>query len=117
MEEKAEAKMLEITNISIVEPKKKSTISIHIPNLDSAIKYDAFTETVSGKKWIVIKMKPAVNKVEKPVKFDSSFVGNVLVEEDKKEKDTVLVKIEQLKPARFHVTKEKSSLTVTLKHQ
>ncbi len=115
-EKNAEAKALEITNISLVEPKNKSTISIHIPNLDSAVKYDAFTETVSGKKWIVIKIKPAVNKVEKAVKFDSSFVGNMLVEEDKKEKGAVLVKIEQLKPARFHVTKEKSSLTVTLKH-
>lgn len=115
-EKKAEAKALEITNVSLVEPKKKSTISIHIPNLDAAVKYNAFTETANGKKWIVIKIKPAVSKIEKAVKFDSSFVGNVVIEEDKKEKGTVLVKIEQLKPARFHVSKEKNSLTVTLKH-
>ncbi|HCL80875.1 MAG TPA: hypothetical protein DHW81_01160 [Nitrospiraceae bacterium] len=114
--EKKEAKSLEITNVSLVEPKKKSTITIHIPNLDSAVKYNASTETAGGKKWIVIKVKPAVNKIDKEVKFDSSFVGSVVVEEDKKEKGTVVVKIEQIKPARFHITKEKGSLTVTLKH-
>jgi len=115
-DKKAEAKAIEITNISLVEPKKKSTISIHIPNLDAAIKYSVYTETVEGKKWIIVRIKPAVSKVEKAVKFESSFVGNVVVEEDKKEKGAVLVKIEQLKPTKFHVTKEKNSLTVTLKH-
>ncbi len=115
-EKKAEAKVLEITNVSLVEPKKKSTISIHIPNLNAAVKYSVSTETVEGKKWIVIRIKPAVSKIEKAVKFESTFVGNVVVEEDKKEKDAVLVKIEQLKPTKFHVTKEKNSLTVTLKH-
>ncbi len=69
-----------------------------------------------AKKWIIVRIKPAVSKVEKAVKFESSFVGNVVVEEDKKEKGAVLVKIEQLKPTKFHVTKEKNSLTVTLKH-
>ncbi len=57
-----------------------------------------------------------MSKIEKAVKFESSFVGNVVVEEDKKEKGAVLVKIEQLKPTKFHVVKEKNSLTVTLKH-
>lgn len=115
-EKKTEPKTLEITNVSLVEPKKKSTISIHIPNLDATIKYSASTETVDGKKWIVVKIKPAISKIEKDIKFESAFIGNVVVEEDKKDKGTVLVKIEQLKPARFHVAKEKNSLTVTLKH-
>lgn len=115
-EKKAEAKLLEITDISLVEPKKKSTIAIHIPNLDAAVKYSAFTETVGGKKWIVVRIKPAASKIEKAVKFESSFVGNVVVEEDKKVKGAVLVKIEQLKPSKFHVIKGKNSLIVTLKH-
>lgn len=115
-EKKAEAKTIEITNISLVEPKKKSTISIHIPNLDAAVKYSASTATVEGKKWIIVRIKPAVSKIEKAMKFESSFVGNVVVEEDKKDKGAVFVKIEQLKPTKFHVTKEKNSLTVTLKH-
>jgi hypothetical protein len=113
---KAEAKPLEITNISLVEPKKKSTVSIHIPNLNGTVKYNVYTETIEGKKWIILKVKPAVNKVDKAIKFDSSFIGKVLIEADKKEKEVVLIKIEQLKPSRFHITKEQNSLSVTLKH-
>jgi len=113
---KKEAATLDITNISLVEPQKKSIIAIHIPNLDNIVKYNAYTERAAGKKWIVIKVKPVVNKVDKEIKFDSSFIGSVIVEDDKKEKGAVIVKIEQLKPTRFHVTKEKGSLTVTLKH-
>lgn len=115
-DKKAETKTFEITNISLVEPKKKSTISIHIPNLNAAIKYSASSETIEGKKWIVVRIKPAVSKIEKAVKFESSFVGKVVVEEDKKDKGAMLVKIEQLKPTKFHVAKEKNSLTITLKH-
>jgi hypothetical protein len=116
-EKKAGANVLEITNVSLVEPKKKSIVAIHIPNLNASIKYSVYSEIIEGKKWIVVRIKPAVSKIEKTVKFESSsFVGNVVIEEDKKEKGTVLVKIEQLKPSKFHVTKEKNSLTVTLKH-
>jgi len=115
-DKKTEAKTLEITNISLAEPRTRSTVSIHIPNLDKAVKYDAFTETVDGKKWIVMKIQPVTNKIEQPVRFDSSFIGKVIVEEDQKEKDSVLIKIEQLKPAKFQVTRERNSLTITLRN-
>ncbi|HEX8948038.1 MAG TPA: hypothetical protein VF790_03695 [Dissulfurispiraceae bacterium] len=105
----------EITNISLVESKKKSTITIHIPNLDGSLKYNASTETIGGKKWAVVKVNPTVNKVEKSLKFESSFIGDVVVEEDAREKGAVEVKIELLKPARFHVAKEKNALSVILK--
>ncbi len=105
----------EITNLSIVESKKKSVITIHIPNADGTLKYNATTETIDGKKWAIIKINPTTNKVEKSLKFDSSFVGNVLVEENESEKGTVAVKLELLKAARFHVTKDKNSLSVTLR--
>ncbi|MBZ0157113.1 MAG: hypothetical protein K8I29_12985 [Alphaproteobacteria bacterium] len=106
---------LEITNISLVETKKKSTLTIHIPHLDESVKYSVSTEAVEGKKWVVVKVKPPVSKVEKSLKFDSSFIGDVVVEEDEGDRGTVLVKVELLKPIRFHVTKEKSSLVVVLK--
>lgn len=106
---------LEITNISIVESKKKSTLTIHIPGLDSVMKYNAFTETIDGKKWAVIKTAPAASKVEKTLKFESSFIGKVVVEEDSKDKSAVLVKIELLKPMRFRVAKDKGSLAVTFR--
>jgi hypothetical protein len=113
---KAEAKTLEITNISIVEPKKKSEITVHMPGLDGAVRYSVNQETAGGKKWIVLKIKNSISKVDKQLKFDSSFIGNISVEEDKKEKGTTIVKIEQIKPAKFHITKGKGSLTVTVKH-
>ncbi len=106
---------LEVTNVSIVESKKKSVITIHIPHLDGTLKYNASTEMVDGKRWAIIKVTPTTSKVDKALKFDSSFVGNVTIEEDKRDKGAVLVKMELLKPARFHVTKEKNSLSVTLR--
>ncbi len=110
-------KALEITNVSIAEPRARSTVSIHIPNFNEAIKYDAFTETIDGKNWIVLKVRPVTSKIQQPVKFvDSSFVGKVIVEEDQKEKETVLIRIQQLKPSKFHVTRERNSLAVTLRH-
>ncbi|MBI3592973.1 MAG: hypothetical protein HY099_05780, partial [Nitrospirae bacterium] len=106
---------LEITNISLVESKKKSTVAIHIPNLDGNVKYNASSETIDGKKWVVVKIASPTIKVQKGFKFDSSFVGDVKVEEDPAEKGAVLVKIEMLKPTKFHVTKEKNSLSVSLR--
>jgi hypothetical protein len=116
IDKKNDAKFLEITNISIAEPRARSTVSIHIPNLDEAIKYNAFTETADGKNWIVLRIRPVTSKIEQPIRFDSSFVGKVIVEEDPKEKETVFIKIEQLKPSRFHVTRERNSLAITLRH-
>lgn len=118
VKKKTEAKSvkapLEITSISLVEPKKKSTLSIHIPNLDETVKYNVVKETSGEKSYIILKMKPAVNKLEKPVKFESAYVGDIKIEEDKKEKHSLSIKIELLKPSRFHVTKEKNALNVTL---
>lgn len=109
-------KALEITNISIAEPRARSTVSIHIPNFSEAIKYNAFTETIDGKNWIVLKVRPVTSEIQQPVRFDSSFVGKVIVEKDQKEKETVFIRIQQLKPSKFHVTRERNSLAVTLRH-
>jgi hypothetical protein len=111
-----DTKTLEITNISIAEPRARSTVSIHIPNLDEDVKYDAFTETADGKNWIVLTIRPVTSRIKQPVRFDSSFIGKVIVEEDQKEKKTVRIKIEQLKPSRFQVTRDRNSLAITLRH-
>lgn len=106
---------LEITNLSLVESKKKSTITIHIPNLDTTVRYSATTETADGKRWIVLRVQPPASKVEKHFKFSSAFVGDISVEEDEKELGTIVVKIELLKQAKYHVTREKNALAVTLR--
>jgi hypothetical protein len=112
-QDKAAKRHLEITNISIVESKKKSTITVHIPGLDNSLKYTLSTETADGKKWVMMKIKPPVSKVDKSIKFDSSFVGAITVDDD--EKGTVTIRIEQLKPTRYHAVKDKNSLTITLR--
>lgn len=110
---KVKTKTLEITDISLVEPRKTSAIKIHIPNIGKTSGLDTVTEVKEGKSWIVIKINPAISRLKKPLKFDSSVVGNIILEEDKQNKGTVLVKIEELKPLRYDVRKEKDSLVIT----
>ncbi|MEW5746298.1 MAG: hypothetical protein AB1805_12775 [Nitrospirota bacterium] len=112
---KAKARGLEITNISLVESKKKSTVTMHIPNLDNSLRYSAATETAEGKRWVVLRAHPAASRVEKNFKFNSAFIGDISIDGDAKEKGTTVVRIEMLKPAKYHVTKEKNALAVTLR--
>jgi hypothetical protein len=107
---------LEISSISMVEPKNKSSVAIHIPNLNKGIRYNAYTEVIDGKKWIIVKISPVVNKIEKPVKFDSKFIGEVVVESDTNDKNVVYIKLELLKPTKFNMVKEKNSLNIMLKN-
>ncbi|MGD0282541.1 MAG: hypothetical protein ABSB95_09285 [Dissulfurispiraceae bacterium] len=114
-EAKTRAKhQLVIDNISLVESKKKSAVTVHIPGVDGSLKYNATTETIDGKRWIILKMQQAASKVEKSYKFTSSFIGDIQVDEDPQDKGTVTVKIELLKPSKFHVTKEKNAISVKL---
>lgn len=106
----------EVTDLSLVESKKKATVTVHIPNADNALKYSASAETADGKKWIVLKLQPSTSKAEKSYKFTSSFIGDLQVAEDTQDKGTVTVRIELQKPSKFHVTKEKNAISVNL-HQ
>ena len=107
---------LDINNISLVESKKKSVITINIPGIDSSLKYNATTEMIDGKRWVILKIQPVGSKVEKSYKFTSSFIGDVMVDEDIHNKGMVTVKIELLKPSKFHVAKEKNAISINL-HQ
>ncbi len=110
---RVKTKTPEITDISLVEPTKTSAIKIHIPNIGNASRLDTVTEVKEGKSWIVVKINPAINRLKKPLKFDSSVVGNIILEEDKVNKGTVFIKIEELKPSQYNVRKEKDSLVIT----
>ncbi len=107
---------LEVTNISLVESVKKSVVTVHIPNIDSSLKYDATTEMVDGKRWLTLKIKPVTSKAEKSYKMTSSFIGDMQVNEDAQDKGTVTVKIQLLKPSKYHLTKEKNAISINL-HQ
>ncbi len=109
-------RQLNINNISLVESKKKSVITVNIPGINSSLKYDATTEMIEGKRWVILKIQPVESKVEKSYKFTSSFIGDIMVDEAAQDKGMVTVKIELLKPSKFHVTKEKNAISVNL-HQ
>ncbi|MCX8027297.1 MAG: hypothetical protein N3A62_05530 [Thermodesulfovibrionales bacterium] len=107
------SKKYELTNISIVESKKTSTLTAHINGMNDAISYKVLTEKTSdGKRLIVLKIKSTSSKIEKPITFESNFVKSVTVEEENKDDGSVLIKIEMAKQARFNVTKTKKALSI-----
>lgn len=107
------AKKYELTNISIVESKKTSTLTAHISGINEAISYKVLTEKTSeGKRLIVLKIKSTSSKIEKPIVFESNFVKSVTVEEEGKDEGSVLIKIEMVKPAKFNVAKTKKALSI-----
>ena len=107
---------LDITGISIVESKKNTVVSIHIPGLAAAtkLKYSSRAITMDGKKWIAIAISPATSKVLEPVRFDSSSVGKVVIESGSETASSVLLKIENLQAAKFKIDRSDKSLAVTL---
>ena len=107
---------LDITGISIVESKKNTVVSIHMPGLTASakIKYSARSITMDGKKWIAIAISPAANKVLEPVSFDSSNVGKVVIESGSETTRSVLLKIENLKASKFKIQRNDKSLAVSL---
>ncbi|HMK55265.1 MAG TPA: hypothetical protein VK448_01355 [Dissulfurispiraceae bacterium] len=109
-------KTFDITAISIVESKKRTVVSIHIPALmrSSALKYTAHEVTVDGKKWIAVAVRPASNKITAPVAFDSAAVGKVVTEESADGAGTVFLKIENLRASKFQLRRGDKSLAVTL---
>lgn len=109
------ARAFAVKNVSISENGDKAEVAIHIDNIDKALKYKVSSEKADGKKWIIVKITPAVNKTGGKFSFDSSFVSNAVVEQDRKDKAAVVVKIELLKRAFYHVSKGISSLNVMLK--
>jgi len=114
----AKADSVQINGISLVETQKTTTVTIHMPGLTAASKlqFNARAVTTVGKKWIVLSISPAVSKVVEPIRFDSAFIGKVVIEQNKKNSGAVLIKIENLKSAKFKTQKNDKTLAVTLAH-
>ncbi|HMK44362.1 MAG TPA: hypothetical protein VK445_09515 [Dissulfurispiraceae bacterium] len=109
---------LDITGISLVETQKTSVVTIHVPGLvaNAKIKYAARPVVIAGKKWIVVSISPAASKVVEPVRFDSPTVGKVLIEDNPENAGPILIKIENLKSAKFKLARNDKALVVTLTH-
>lgn len=103
-----------ISNISIVEAKEKAFLVINLTSGDEKLEYKDKIESRSGKEWLKIRLKPAVRKTEKSFKFKSEFIGEVYVEEDKSEQDTLNVYVEFI-PQKiiYDIARFENSLIVT----
>ncbi|MBA4371291.1 MAG: hypothetical protein C0402_00335 [Thermodesulfovibrio sp.] len=115
---KAEAKADQLTAVSkiaAIEAKNKAMLVINLSDVQSQFEYRDAVETRSGKEWLKLALKPAVRKTEKAFKFKSSFVGDVLVEEDRTGQNAVNIYIELL-PAgvTFDIERIRNTLIVTL---
>lgn len=114
VEKAATENNVEIENISLAEINNKTAVSIHLTNFEKLLKYTAETEQIGGKKWIVVKLSPASSKIDGAgIKPDSSFIGKINITEDK---GTALIKMELLRPARYHITKGQDALNISIKH-
>lgn len=104
-----------ISKVAAIEAKNKAMLVINLSDVQSQFEYRDTVETRSGKEWLKLALKPVVRKTEKSFKFKSSFVGDVLVEEDRSGQNTVNIYIELL-PAgvTFDIERIRNTLIVTL---
>lgn len=114
-EKKTKEKLAEIKKVSIIEAKNKAMVIINMKALSGEFEYKERRESLHEKEWIVLKLKPAVNKTKAMWKFDSAFVGEVRIEENKAEPGSLSVWIEaKAKDFIVDVNRVKDSLVVSI---
>ncbi|MEW6675580.1 MAG: hypothetical protein AB1348_06215 [Nitrospirota bacterium] len=104
-----------LNKVSIIEAKEKAMLVFNISASDGTLEYRDARESKDGREWLKLTLRPAIRKTEKSMKFRSAFIGNVLVEEDKSEKNVVNVYIELIsKGIKFDIARVKDSLIITV---
>lgn len=109
---KKKSNLLELKNITLIESKNECKVILNIPNIDKAGRY--FPKTIKDKKTmtVLVEISPAVNKTKGPINFESDFVKEIFVEE---EKEKVFVKIILKKHFRYRLTRQKDELIITFR--
>jgi len=102
-------KVLELKNISIVETKNTSTLTLFIPNMDKYGGYHPITKKEGRLMSVMIEVYPVKNKLEAPVKIESEFIKEVSISE--KENKTI-INIALKKPLKYRLLKKKDELLV-----
>lgn len=98
----------EVSDIGIVESKKRAILVIAS---NGPLEHKASLVTKDGKKWLNIKVSPAIRKMEKMKRLKSSFVGDVILEEEGK---VLSISLELLPENVTYKTKSaKNSIVVT----
>jgi len=110
-------KVFEVNKVSVIEAKNKAMIimSLKVPNVD--LEYKDRVESARGKEWIVLNLKPAVNKTKRLWRFKSAFINEIRIEEDPILARVLNVRIETLsKQFTFDVNRVKDSLVISITH-
>lgn len=76
---KKEISPYEVSDIGIIESKKRAILMI---TSNGPLNHESSLITRDGKRWLNIKVSPAVRKMEKTQRLNSSFVGDVILEEE-----------------------------------
>ncbi|MCS7163383.1 MAG: hypothetical protein NZ845_00065 [Thermodesulfovibrio sp.] len=105
----AKAQTLELKNVSIVETKNASTLTLFIPNIDKHGGYHPITKKAGSSMSVILEVYPVKNKLETPLKIDSEFIKDVSVSE---EQNKVVLNITLKRPLKYRVVKKKDELLI-----
>lgn len=79
----------------------------------AAYKYKSAIEKKQGGEWLRIRLSPAARKTDKSLRLKSEMIGEVMFEEDGKERDTVNIYIElKARKPFFDISEQKNALVV-----
>ncbi|WP_353683414.1 hypothetical protein V4D30_05935 [Thermodesulfovibrio sp. 3907-1M] len=101
--------VLELKNISLVETKKSSSLTLFIPNVDKYGGYYPKTKKEGKSMSVALEVYPVKNKLEAPIKIESDFIREVSISE---KENKVILNITLKKPLKYRVTKKKDELLV-----
>lgn len=83
-------KPYEISDIAIVESKKRAILVV---TSNGPLDHKASLITKDEKRWLKLEVSPAVRKMEKTLRLKSSFVGDVILEEEEGNVLNILLEI------------------------
>jgi len=112
--QKAAKRPFEISKVSLIEAKNKAMIIMNMNAPKGNLEYKNRTETIDGKQWIILSLKPAVNKTKNLWKFKSAFIKGIHIEDDKTA-GVLNIRIETMgKQYTFDINKVKDSLIISI---
>lgn len=103
-------KPFSVSDINIVEAENKALFVIKIPEISSALSSKEGLEHLEGKDWVKVTLTPAVNRIGKPLKFKSAFIGEIRV----RDVDGGLDILFELLPAKVKYDIERTSDTIII---
>jgi len=113
-EKKTSERAFEVTKVSLIEAKNKAMIVMNMNTPKGNLEYKNRTESIGGKQFIILNLKPAVNKTKNLWKFKSAFIKEIQMEEDRAA-GALNIKIETMgKELSFDINKVKDSLIISI---